>query len=209
MSLGTNPIIKKSKINPAICKILINHPYYHTWEFEDQTHFIKNNMPANEFEEAILQFLKDENVEFSDKKIEYWFQGHSDGKSLKPHCDYNVHARLTPGFNPNEWMGTEKEEYFLSPITIAAYLEVTDDMEGGDLCISSRTWMDDSILSNDITFDYIKQFPYETHRPSENEVLYFHGSLYYHWIEPVTKGYRKSLLINFWPSDLGDFESGI
>lgn len=199
---GISKITKKTKVDRSFCDLLIRHPYYTTLDFKDQIHFITDGEAKDVFEQAILDFLKSQELEFKGKKIEFWFQEQSNGNGLVPHCDYNFYARNAPGFIPFEWLGTHKEEYFLSPITLSIYLEVSDDMEGGELCISEKSWMDYSKF--EITKEELLQEPYEIYNPIQNEVLYFNGSMYFHWIEPVTKGRRKSVLINFWPLGLGD-----
>lgn len=200
MSPGTSLITRKSSIDPAIANIFLDHPYFQTKRFEDQTRFIKDGEVHDDYDEAVLAFLRDEGVEYKGRKVEYWFQAQTAGQKLFPHCDYNHYGKSDTTFDPLMWLDEGKEEYFLSPITIAAYLDVSDDMEGGELMISHTR------LGGNTTAppDGIEDMPKEVHTPSLHEVLYFPGSYHYHWIAEVKQGSRKSMLINFWPMDLAD-----
>lgn len=200
MSLGTSLITHKSTIDPQIANVFLDHPYFATKNFEDQTHFIKDGQAVDKYDEAVLAFLRDQGMEYKGLKVEYWFQAQTTGQKLFPHCDYNHYARTDMTFSPLQWMEDGKEKYFLSPITIATYLEVSDDMEGGELMISHTRWS-----GNDVNPPAgIEDMPKEVHTPSLHEVLYFQGSYHYHWIAEVKRGSRKSMLINFWPVDLAD-----
>lgn len=44
----------------------------------------------------------------------------------------------------------------------------------------------------------------EYYAPTTGDIVLFHGSEHFHWIEPLRKGERKSLLMNFWPKDIGE-----
>lgn len=197
MSLGNFPFTRKSSINPMIAQPLRDHPYFTTKRFVDQTRMFKPESPETEYDRLVLSFLLDENYEYTDHIIEYWFQGQDVGGSLFVHCDYNQYARNDPTFNPIFWMQAGREKEFISPITIAAYIEISEDLEGGEFGIANKTCIDLCMVDpNKGTFA-----PEDIHyyKPNEYDVVYFHGSLYPHWIEPVTQGSRKSMLINFWP----------
>ncbi len=49
-------------------------------------------------------------------------------------------------------------------------------------------------MKNDILDKYLRKL-------IKKAVLYFEGSRYYHWINEVKSGSRKSILINFWNDD--------
>jgi hypothetical protein len=180
--------------------VFLDHTYFETKQFENQTHFIKDGEAVDKYDEAVLAFLRDEGMEYKGLKVEYWFQSQTIGEQLAPHCDYNHYARSDQTFSPPQWLEEGKEKYFLSPITLATYLEVSDDMEGGELMISHTQWSEDSINPP----DGIEDMPREAYNPTLYDVVYFRGSYHYHWIAPVKQGSRKSMLINFWPVDLAD-----
>lgn len=200
MSHGRSLITRKSTIEQDIVDVLVTHPFFQTKRFTEQDHFIPDGQPTNVYDEAVLRFLDAEGMEYRGKQVEYWFQSQGVGERLAVHCDYNHQARSAVGFDPSLWK-EDRIEKFISPITIAAYLEVSDDMEGGELNISSATWEDLGQYTV-IDFDRVLEYDYETITPKQQDVLYFHGSMHYHWIGEVTQGSRKSLLINFWPLDL-------
>lgn len=202
MSHGTNLITRESTIDKDICDVLLTHRYFETKEFKDQTHFINGGLSQNKYDEAILKFLDDQGMPYKDNTVEYWFQGQTTGEKLDPHCDFNHHVRGNPEFHPHQWFNTEKESEFQSPITIVAYIEVSDDLVGGELCVSYVSWKDKP--QPHATLDELLLSPYEMHTPFLHRVLYFHGSKNFHWIEEVKSGIRKSVLINFWPLDFPD-----
>ncbi len=202
MSLGTSLITRKSTIDSKLADTILTHPYFASRNFQEQDHFITNGVAENEYDLAVLQFLSAEGISYDNYKVEYWFQCQHEGGSLSPHCDYNYAARRTPGFDQHQWIEEGKGHYFLSPYTIAVYLEISSDMEGGELMISRTRWIDVVEDTPGIAPDYITQDNYETFNPKLHDVVYFAGSYHYHWINQVTKGTRKSMLINFWPTDL-------
>jgi hypothetical protein len=198
---GTYLVTKESNISDELRIILLNHPYFHNpYRFDLQDTFI-NGQPESEYDLAVFQFLQSENVDYSDRVVEYWFQ---DGKQgLSPHCDYNFVYRDKMKFESNDWPHKVDKSLIVSPITLAVYLEVTDDMTGGELCISSRTWYEEDEPAV-VKAEYIMQYPYDTITPAQSQVLYFMGSENYHWVNKVKTGARKSMLINFWPKELLD-----
>jgi hypothetical protein len=92
-----------------------------------------------------------------------------------------------------------KPEELMSPITIACYLEATD-LIGGEFCISERSWLDyeKELSPPEVLKEELLKYTHESFQPFEGAVLYFEGSRYYHWINEVKRGSRKSILINFW-----------
>lgn len=201
MCHGTSLVIKEDRISDELRCILLKHPYFHTsYRFDLQDTFI-NGQPESEYDLAVLQFLQNENVDYSDRVVEYWFQ---DGKQgLSPHCDYNFIYRQKMKFEGYDWPHKADKNLIVSPITLAVYLEISDDLTGGELCISSRTWYEDPEPAN-ITLDHVLQYPYDIVIPTQSQVLYFNGSENYHWVNKVITGSRKSMLINFWPKELLD-----
>lgn len=200
---GTPLITRESTIDKNICDVLITHPFFTTKVFEDQNYFISNGVSNNQYDDVLIKFLDDEGMSYKDRMVEYWFQGKTTGENLEAHCDYNHHVRSLPHFSPHEWLNTEKEDNFLSPITIAAYIDVSDDLDGGELCISHVSWKDRSPHTH-ASIDELISYPYEMHKPVLHRVVYFHGSNNFHWINEVKAGIRKSVLINFWPLDYQD-----
>lgn len=201
MSHGTSLVTKESSINKELRLILLKHPFFHhSYRFDLQDTFIKGQ-PESEYDLAVFQFLQSENVDYSDRVVEYWFQ---DGKQgLSPHCDYNFIYREKMKLEGDDWPHKVDKNLIVSPITLAVYLEISDDLTGGELCISSRTWHEDPEPAN-ITLDHVLQYPYDSITPTQSQVLYFMGSENYHWVNKVKNGTRKSMLINFWPKKLLD-----
>ena len=208
MFLGTSLVTKESSIAEDKKDLLLAHPYLtsenlpHPMMLALQDHFIREK-PQSEFDSIVLSLLDDEGFDYTNKCIEYWFQKHDSSMliSLEPHCDYNFIYREKMKLEGDDWPHKVDKSKIVSPITIAVYLEVSPDMKGGELCISHRTWYEDAEPAN-ITGEFVKQFPYDTICPKQSQILYFRGSEHYHWVNPVTCGKRKSMLINFWPTDL-------
>jgi 2OG-Fe(II) oxygenase superfamily len=210
---GDSKIIRRSKLSPELRDTFLQARYFSSKPIlempmngmaPDLSYFTNYLIPAhpNSFiDEAVLAFLDNEKFDYTNKKIEYWFQHQVPGQELLPHCDHNHHAREVIYQDVGgKWLHTVDKDKVMSPITIACYLQA-DSLEGGELCISSRSWLDEAtptILYTDITNAYL----YETYIPVVDDVLYFEGSRYYHWIRPVMAGERKSMMINFWPLDL-------
>jgi len=88
----------------------------------------------------------------------------------------------------------------MSPVTIGCYLKVGNTI-GGELCISDKDWFNEP-KPMAVSTDEILQHPYETFMPRDNDIVYFEGSRYFHWINTVIEGERKSMMINFWPGDM-------
>jgi len=201
MSHGISLVTKESNISDELRSILLKHPFFHhAYRFDLQDTFI-NGQPKSEYDLAVLEFLQNENVNYSDLLVEYWFQ---DGKQgLSPHCDYNFVYRDKMKQESNDWPHRVDRNLIVSPMTLAVYLEISDDMSGGELCISSRTWYEEDEPAS-VKAEYIMQYPYDTITPTQCQVLYFMGSENYHWVNKVKTGTRKSMLINFWPKELLD-----
>lgn len=201
MSLGISLITKESSISDSLRLVLLKHPFFSSaYSFQLQDTFI-NGQPESEYDSAVLQFLDDEKVDYTDRLVEYWFQ--NGVTELSPHCDYNFIYREKMKLEGDDWPHRVDKNLIVSPITIAVYLEVSDDMQGGELCISGRTWYEDREPAN-ISASYIQRLPYQSIIPKQSQVIYFKGSEHYHWVNKVANGSRKSMLINFWPKELLD-----
>jgi hypothetical protein len=198
MSLGISKIIKKSQLDKDTAEVLLSAKYF---EFKPAftslssfSNSFKWDSPTSEIEYAIISLLDREEIIYNNMTIEYWFQHQKQGQGLAPHCDYNHIVRAGSKIN------FDVPEKVMSPITIGCYLQV-ENMTGGELCISDHTWFNEpnplSINSSDIL-----KHPYETYTPQLYDILYFEGSRYFHWINRVESGERKSMMINFWPEDL-------
>ena len=114
------------------------------------------------------------------------------------HCDYN-HKVREHILDQGQWLHTVEKEKIMSPITIGCYLEATN-LEGGDLVISQHTWFDEvtpTFIDEHMQLR-IDSAPCERYTPQVDGVIYFEGSKHFHWIEEVTSGERKSMMINFW-----------
>lgn len=207
MSHGNNLIISRSKLKPQYREAFLTAEYFvrKPQRFEEFTTWFNPLNPENNIQETIVEFLKDQSYDYSGKRIEYWFQHHKPGNRLDPHCDYNhkVRAKGTGG----EWLHTYDRSIIMSPITIACYLQITD-LVGGELAISPYTWFEEPfpLTLNDDSFSKIYSADVQYIAPEQDDVLYFEGSKYYHWIQEVKHGERKSMMINFWPLDLGILE---
>lgn len=207
MSHGNPLILKISNIDENLRSILLDHPYFsNTSSFELQDNFIKEN-PNSKFDQAVIEFLSKENYDYRDMLIEYWFQSHPNNicNGLPPHCDYNFVYREKMKLEGDDWPHKVDKSLIVSPITIIVYLELSNDLIGGELGISSQTWYNEATPVAQSTLNNIKNYPYFLHTPIQDQVLYFKGSENYHWIEPLHAGIRKSMLINFWPVDLDIF----
>lgn len=198
MSPGTSKIIKKSRLDKDTAEVLLSAKYFESKptliSLDSFSNSFKWDSPTSEIEHAIISLLDKEEISYNSKTIEYWFQHQKQGQELRPHCDYNHNVRAGSAIN------FDVPEKVMSPFTIGCYLQV-EDMTGGELCISDHTWFNEpnplSINSSDV-----KKHPYETYAPQLYDILYFEGSRYYHWINRVESGERKSMMINFWPEDM-------
>lgn len=197
MSLGTSKITPLGKIPNSARVGLLNDKYFLHRLRQDQGKFLSNiSTNTDKLVVEILHFL---NINTTNNLIEYWFQYQTEGQTLNPHCDYNTKARKElPTSNIKEFLEGRDSRHYLSEKTVAVYLEVSDDLLGGDLCISN----DYTYLSENVTEKDILSGSFERYSPVENCVIEFQGSKYYHWIDKVLRGSRKSLLINFWPKDM-------
>lgn len=187
MSHGTSKIIRRSYIEDDLIRIFLDHQQNYP-----KNCFEKAN-PTTEVEYAILEFLDREGFGCSKKYVEFWFQSQQTDQDLMPHVDFNegLRIRMSQGekFTP---------ERLMSPITIACYLE-SEDLIGGELCVSSKSWMEYEVEPYPEELKkQLLECEYESYRPEKGDVIYFEGSRYYHWIERVQNGSRKSMLINFW-----------
>lgn len=198
MSLGTSKIIKKSQLDKDTADVFLCAKYFERKPAPVSLASFSNSFrwdsPASEIEYAIIALLDKEEVSYNNKTIEYWFQHQKQGQGLAPHCDYNHIVRAGSQIN------FDVPEKVMSPITIGCYLQI-EDMVGGELCISDYTWFNEPNPLSINSFD-IKQHPYETYAPQTYDILYFEGSRYFHWINEVVSGERKSMMINFWPEDI-------
>jgi len=205
MSLGITHILNRSKVDEDLRQSLLEHPFFtaHPKTFELQRTYILNE-PLTDYDRLIFEFLAQENYDHNNKIVEYWFQ-HCTAPTdiLYPHCDYNYEYREKTKLAGPDWPHKVDKEMIVSPVTLIVYLYVSDDMDGGELGISTRTWMEEQFPTSSDVFTAIKyNHPYELITPKTGDILYFKGSEHYHWIEPITVGERKSLILNFWPKEL-------
>lgn len=205
MSPGITHILNKSTVDEHLRLLLLDHPYFSTSpkNFDIQRTYILEE-PVTDYDKLIFEFLAHENYNHEDRIIEYWFQHQiAPTGQLYPHCDYNYEYRIKMGPAGDDWPHKVDKNMIMSPITLLVYLCVSSDMEGGELGISTRTWMEEPLAASSELSRVIKQeYPHELIKPVTGDVLYFKGSEHYHWIEPVTAGERKSLILNFWPKEL-------
>jgi hypothetical protein len=204
MSHGQSKITKKSVLSPELAAVFLTAPYFEskptTINLEDYTNFFKWNEPKTQIEYAVLKLLEVEQYDCTGKIIEYWFQHQVSGQSLQPHCDYNHLIRAGSVVQDSSWLHTVDKSLIMSPITIGCYLKVGNTI-GGELCISDLDWFDCSEPMK-VDAETIKNSPHETFMPRDNDIIYFEGSRYFHWINTVVEGERKSMMINFWPEDM-------
>lgn len=186
---GNSKIIRRSTLDEDIRLKLLEGLNRST-----QIHYFDRNAPTNKTDEAVLEFLDREQFNCSKTHIEYWYQAREVSGNLCPHVDFN--EKLRHRINSGEKL---KPEELMSPITIACYLEVTD-LVGGEFCVSERSWLDyeREIKPPEALKEELLKYMHESFQPFEGAILYFEGSRYYHWINEVKSGSRKSLLINFW-----------
>ena len=208
MSHGQSKITKRSVLSPELTNIFLTAPYFevkpNTINLEDYTNFFKWNEPKTQIEYAVLKLLEIEQYDCTNKIIEYWFQHQVTGQQLAPHCDYNHLLRKSSIVQDSSWIHGVDKSLVMSPITIGCYLKVGNTV-GGELCISDLDWFDYPKPMN-VDIEGIKNSSHETFMPKDNDIIYFEGSRYFHWIAPVIEGERKSMMINFWPFDLGILE---
>jgi hypothetical protein len=204
MSHGQSKITKRSVLSAELADVFLTAPYFErkpaTVNLEDYTNFFRWNEPKTQIEYAVLKLLEMERYDCSGKIIEYWFQHQVSGQRLQPHCDYNHLIRKGSIMQDSTWLHTVDKSLVMSPITIGCYLKVGNTI-GGELCISDLEWFDCPEPMN-VDVEAIKNSPHETFMPRDNDVVYFEGSRYFHWINTVIEGERKSMMINFWPGDM-------
>lgn len=186
---GNSKIIRRSTLDEDLRLSLLEglNKAVHMYYFD-------RNAPANKIDEAVLEFLDRQQFDCNKTHIEYWYQAQEASQDLWPHVDFN--EKLRHRINAGEQL---KPEELMSPITIACYLEA-NNLVGGEFCISERSWLDyeREITPPEALKEELLKYTYESFQPTEGDVLYFEGSRYYHWINEVKSGSRKSILINFW-----------
>lgn len=207
MSHGTSKIIKKSVLSPELRDVFLTAKYFvekpQGFDLSQYTNYFNPRNPKTQIEYAILKMLDLEEYDPTGKIIEYWFQHQLPGQYLAPHCDYNHMAREKAIENDPRWLFNTDRTHTMSPVTIGCYLKIGNTI-GGELCISDKDWFDDPnpLCHTGDQLDAIKSYPYETFMPRDCDIVYFEGSRYFHWINPVIEGERMSMMINFWPKDL-------
>lgn len=186
---GNSKIIRRSTLDEDLRLTLLEGLNKTT-----QLHYFDRANPTNKTDEAVLEFLDREQFNCNKTHIEYWYQVREVSGNLCPHVDFN--EKLRHKINAGEKLKPEEQ---MSPITIACYLEATD-LIGGEFCVSERSWLDyeREISPPEALKEELLKYAYESFEPTEGAVLYFEGSRYYHWINEVKSGSRKSILINFW-----------
>lgn len=205
MSHGDSLIIGRSKIKPQYRDAFLTAKFFKEKpsinRLEEWSNWFDHSNPSNEIERTILDFLSEEQYDFSSKQIEYWFQDFKDAGKLGPHCDYNHKVRDFK-MDTGEWLHKADKQTIMSPVTIGIYLDVCD-LRGGDFVISHHEWFDEPtpLFLDEHTQKRIDEAPKERYTPKQDDVIYFEGSRYYHWIEDIEGGTRKSMNINFWPRD--------
>jgi hypothetical protein len=198
MSHGISKIIRKSFMDLGIINRILKDPYFETAALQGD--FITKSTIQNDTHQAIFDFLDSESYDYQNYTVEYWFQDFRQYKTreqLLPHVDFN--SKIWAKYQDTNDLNSFSKKHVMSPVTITTYLDVTEDMNGGELCISSFDWFNSNPFKPDI--DYIKSQPYEIYKPKSGDVLYFNGSRYYHWVNEVLTGRRKSIQINFWTED--------
>ena len=206
MSHGHSKILKKSALSPELVSVFLTAPYFETkpspQKLEDFTNLFVWNEPKTQIEYSILKLLEIEGHDCSGKMIEYWFQHQLPGQALAPHCDYNHTIRSNSFEGGGSWLHSFPKELVMSPITIGCYLQI-GNTTGGELCISDMDWFDlaKPLFLDENDMQKIRSTPYETFMPRDGDIIYFEGSKYFHWINHVIEGERKSMMINFWPKD--------
>lgn len=186
---GSSRIIRRSTLDEDLRLRFIEG-----YSRRSHTHYFNRNAPTNETDVAVLEFLDREQFNCNKSHIEYWYQAQEVSGDLWPHVDFN--EKLRHRIDAGEKL---KPEELMSPITIACYLEISD-LVGGEFCISERSWMDyeKELSPPEVLKQELLKYTHESYAPTQGAVLYFEGSRYYHWINEVKRGSRKSILINFW-----------
>tara|TARA_R110000822_G_scaffold5031_5_gene21785 strand:+ start:6454 stop:7071 length:618 start_codon:yes stop_codon:yes gene_type:complete len=205
MPHGTSRIIQSSKLKPEWREVLLTAEYFknkpvNLTDLSAFTNYFDPEGDINLIESTIIEFLDNEQFYYKDKKIEYWFQHQVTGQNLAPHCDYNHSVREAIGIDDGKWLHEADKTQVMSPVTIGCYLEC-NNLLGGELCISEYDWFEHPTPTF-IDPDDIVKHPYEMFVPEQDDVIYFEGSKYFHWINDVKRGERKSMMINFWQKDL-------
>ena len=191
---GNSKIIRRSTIDEDLRLIFLEGLIKQGPGFTTDMHIFARNAPRNKIDVAILEFLDRQQFNCNKTHIEYWYQAQETSGSLSAHVDFN--EMLRHRINAGEQL---KPEELMSPITISCYLEATD-LIGGEFCISHKSWLDyeREITPPEALKEELLKYTHESFQPTKGAVLYFEGSRYYHWINEVKSGSRKSILINFW-----------
>lgn len=191
-------ILRRSSIDKKIIDRLLNDPYFGDG-YGLYGNLITPSTIQNDTHQAVFDFLDSENYDYHSYIVEYWFQDFDAHvrNELVPHVDFNLKSWNKYSKEPNNEILNKNK--LVSPITITAYLDITDDIDGGELCITSCDWFDLSPF--DLDLKYIKERPHETYIPKTGDVFYFEGSKYYHWVNEIRAGRRRSIGINFWKED--------
>ncbi len=190
---GNSKIIRRSTLDEDL-RLRFISGFYKNLGRPPNLNYFHRNAPQNETDEAVLEFLDREQFNCSKTHIEYWYQSLEASGDLWAHVDFN--EKLRNRIDAGEKL---KPEELMSPITISCYLEA-NNLIGGEFCISERSWLDyeREISPPEALKKELLKYTYESFQPTEGAVLYFEGSRYYHWINEVKSGSRKSILINFW-----------
>jgi hypothetical protein len=190
---GNSKIIRRSTLDEDL-RLQFIEGFNKNLNRPPQLNYFRRDSPENETDVAVLEFLDREQFNCNKTHIEYWYQAQETAGSLWPHVDFN--EKLRNRIDAGEQL---KPAELMSPITISCYLEATD-LVGGEFCVSERSWMDyeKEISPPEVLKEELLKYTYESFQPTEGAVLYFEGSRYYHWINEVRSGSRKSILFNFW-----------
>lgn len=191
MPNGISKIIRKSRLDDDLRLIFLSG-----FNKNNGTYLDRNN-PKTDIDHAIIEMLKREKFDVNKRYIEYWYQSQTESDDLWPHVDFNEGLRI------RLQTGEKIERHTLmSPITLACYLDI-DDLHGGDLCISERSWLQYDYEPHPVEAlrEELAKYSHERYSPAQGDIVYFEGSNYYHWIDTVLSGSRKSMLINFWDED--------
>jgi hypothetical protein len=190
---GNSKIIRRSTLDEDL-RLQFIEGFNKNLNRPPQLNYFRRDTPENETDVAVLEFLDREQFNCNKTHIEYWYQAQETDGSLWPHVDFN--EKLRNRIDAGEQL---KPAELMSPITISCYLEATD-LVGGEFCVSERSWMDyeKEISPPEVLKEELLKYTYESFQPTEGAVLYFEGSRYYHWINEVKSGSRKSILFNFW-----------
>lgn len=175
-------------IDKEVCNFLSNS-YLFVEKNNNPSRIIDRSSPENDIEKLLCIVAEVIKAPKDKKYIEVWTQNNS---ILDPHCDFNyLHNSI------NLDLTNIPESQFLSPITVALYTEV-NDLIGGNLVLTGRSWRDEMPNPIGKKVEYMEPYIFAKLKPVEGTAVVFEGSEYYHWIEKIESGSRKSILMNFW-----------